>query len=189
MTLSDAAGQFAGLVKGCMLSNGEGVLSPEDGMLAACGLMAGMRASGGKIYLLGNGGSAAVASHVVTDLCNGAKLRAGTLHEPSLLSCYSNDYGYEQAYALLVQRLCHPQDLLVAISSSGQSANILNAVASARNLGAGVITLSGFLPDNPLRQLGDINFWLDSSDYGAVEVGHLFILHHLAGRLSCAREH
>jgi D-sedoheptulose 7-phosphate isomerase len=73
--------------------------------------------------------------------------------------------------------------MLVAISSSGQSANIRNAAAEMRKLRGAVVTLSGLKRDNPLRSLGDVNFWLDSSDYGMVEIGHQFILHNVADRL------
>ncbi|MBF0219420.1 MAG: SIS domain-containing protein [Gammaproteobacteria bacterium] len=134
---------------------------------------------GGSVYLLGNGGSAAVASHIVNDLCNTAGISASTLHEPALLTCYANDYGYEMAYARLLARMAKPRDVLVAISSSGASANILQAVAAMRSLGGEVITLSGFCAANPLRKEGHLNLWVDSSDYGQVEIAHLFLLHHL----------
>ncbi len=68
-------------------------------------------------------------------------------------------------------------DLLIAITSSGRSQNILNAVRAARNAGCRVITLSGFRPDNPLRGLGNLNLYVASQEYGFVEVGHLAILH------------
>jgi D-sedoheptulose 7-phosphate isomerase len=75
------------------------------------------------------------------------------------------------------------EDALIAISSSGQSANIRNAAAEMRRLGGKVVTLSGFKGDNPLRALGDFNIWLDSTDYGMVEIGHQFVLHNLADRI------
>jgi D-sedoheptulose 7-phosphate isomerase len=124
-----------------------------------------------------------VASHAVTDFLNVAKLRATTLHEPSLLTCMSNDFGYEVAFARVLATLASPGDALVAISSSGQSANIRNAAAEMRKLGGQVVTLSGFKRDNPLRALGDVNFWLDSTDYGMVEIGHQFLLHNIADRI------
>ena len=75
------------------------------------------------------------------------------------------------------------KDILIAISSSGQSRNIVNAVAVAKKNGATVITLSGFQDNNPLRQIGHYNLWLNSKDYGQVEIGHAFILHYLTDRL------
>lgn len=136
------------------------------------------------LYILGNGGSAAVASHAVTDFFNVAKIRASTLHESSLLTCMANDYGYEHSSARILGQLLNPSDVVVAISSSGNSMNMRNAAQIGREKGAYVITLTGFSVDNPLRHLGDINMWLDSSDYGFVEVGHQFILHNIADRFN-----
>lgn len=140
---------------------------------------------GGAVYVIGNGGSAAVASHAMTDFANVCGLRAFTLHESSLMTCLSNDFGYEHAFARMIKTMFRLGDVLIAISSSGQSANICNAVKMATAMGGIVITLSGFASDNPLRSLGDLNFWLDSADYGLVEIGHLFILHNLADRIGC----
>jgi D-sedoheptulose 7-phosphate isomerase len=80
--------------------------------------------------------------------------------------------------------MARADDLLVAISSSGQSPNIVNAVTSAKNFGCHILTLSGFSPQNSLRFKGDLNVWLDSNNYGIVETGHLFFLHHLMEALS-----
>ena len=142
-----------------------------------------LRSRGSRLYLLGNGGSASVASHAVTDFLNVASLRAATLHEPALLTCMSNDYGYEAAFARIIATVASPGDMMIAISSSGQSRNIRNAADEMRRLGGKIVTLSGFKADNPLRSLGDLNFWLQSTDYGMVEIGHQFLLHNLADRL------
>lgn len=142
-----------------------------------------LRSRGSSLYVIGNGGSAAVAAHIVTDFLNVASLRAATIHDSSIITCMANDYGYENAYARMLSVLVKPKDVVVAISSSGKSANICNAVLKVRELGGEAITLSGFAPDNPLRGLGDINIWLDSRDYGMVENGHQFILHNIADRI------
>lgn len=142
-----------------------------------------LRVQGGYLYLIGNGGSAGVASHAVTDFLNCGRLRTTTLHDPSLLSCMSNDYGYEAAFARILATVASRNDIFFAISCSGQSLNIRNAVTEMRKLGGKIVTLSGFTQDNPLRSLGDMNIWLDSSDYGMVEIGHQFILHNLADRM------
>jgi D-sedoheptulose 7-phosphate isomerase len=142
-----------------------------------------LRSKGSRLYLVGNGGSAGVAAHAVTDFLNVGKLRASTLHDPSLLTCMANDFGYENAFARILATVGAPGDTLIAISSSGNSANIRNAVTEMRKLGGATITLSGFKRDNPLRALGDVNLWLDSGDYGMVEIGHQFLLHNLADRL------
>jgi len=138
-----------------------------------------IRASRGgrKIIMVGNGGSAAVASHVAVDLTKNAGIRAVNFNEPDLITCFANDYGYERWIEQAIERYGDPGDILIAVSSSGRSPNILNACRAARRRGfASVITLSGFSPDNPLRTLGDQNFWVESHAYNLVEVTHLFWL-------------
>ena len=137
----------------------------------------------GSIYLIGNGGSAAVASHIANDLTNMGSLRAHVLHDPALLTCLANDYGYEQIYSKQIQKFAKQTDLLIAISSSGQSKNILNAANAMAEIGGTVFTLTGFDSNNPLREVGNFNYWIDSHDYGIVEIGHLFFLHHLTNLL------
>ncbi len=158
-------------------------LTHDQGIERLVHLLAATRSRGNGLYIIGNGGSAAVASHAVTDFFNVGGLRAMTLHDSSTLTCFSNDYGYENAFSRRVERLLTAHDVLIAISSSGQSKNIINACRSATSCAAKVITLSGFHDDNPLRRLGDINYWLDSDAYGMVEIGHLFLLHYLADLL------
>jgi len=139
------------------------------------------------VFIVGNGGSAAVASHAVTDFVNKGGLRASTLHDPALLTCMTNDYGYEDAFARTLSTLAREEDVLIAISSSGQSVNIHNAVRRMKEIKGRTISLSGFQQDNPLRSLGDLNFWIDSDDYGFVEMGHLFLLHHIADRFASGK--
>lgn len=183
MQLASRTQQFAALLASCEITGKDGTSSGiEPGMNAALQMLAKVRGNGGSVYVIGNGGSAAVASHAVIDLVNVAKLRAFTLHEPSVLTCIVNDYGYENAYSRLLAHMARPGDVLIAISSSGRSMNIRNAATQVAGNGGSVITLSGFLHDNPLRSLGDVNIWLDASDYGLVEVGHQFILHNLSDR-------
>ena len=130
-------------------------------------------------YIVGNGGSAGIASHFATDLLKTLKLPASVLTDPSIMTCMSNDYGYENVFREPLKLLMKENDLLVAISSSGKSSNIINAVKAAKEKGIKVVTLSGFSKENPLRKLGDINFWMNVSDYGLVEMGHFFLLHTL----------
>ena len=142
------------------------------------------RLQGASVYLIGNGGSAAIVSHAKTDLLNVAGVKAITLHEPAIMTCLSNDYGYENVFSRQIDVLANPDDILIAVSSSGQSENILKAVNLMKNKGAKVITLSGFDEDNPLRKMGDMNYWIKSHNYTLVEIAHLFVLHHLADCLS-----
>ena len=157
----------------------------EEGVGYLFNKLISLRRESRNLYLIGNGGSAGVASHSTTDFFNVAKIRAITLHESSLMTCMANDFGYENAYALMLRQMLKPGDMLIAISSSGKSMNIRNAVSVAKDSGAFVVTFSGFAHDNPLRMLGDLNVWLDSNDYGFVEIGHQFILHNLADRFAC----
>lgn len=183
MALPARIRQFATLLEHTEVTSKEGAaLGLEPGMASALDMLAEARSKNACIFVIGNGGSAAVASHAVIDLINVAKLRAFTLHEPSVLTCIVNDYGYENAYSKLLAHMARPDDVLIAISSSGRSQNIRNAAAQATSNQGKVITLSGFAADNPLRTMGDVNIWLDSSDYGMVEVGHQFILHNMSDR-------
>jgi D-sedoheptulose 7-phosphate isomerase len=163
-------------------------LDTEASILQVLDLLRDLRRRNGSLYLVGNGGSAAVASHSVTDFLHVARLRAMTLHDASLITCMANDYGYDNAFARILSTLAQPGDALIAISSSGKSPNICNAAAKVRELGGSVVTLSGFASDNPLRSLGNFNIWLNSRDFGMVEIGHQFVLHNVADRLRLENE-
>lgn len=164
-----------------------GVLSAEAGMASAFDMITGTGPRGAAVYVIGNGGSSSVAAHVVNDCVNVGRLRAYTLHDAALFSCMANDYGYENAFARMIGIMARPGDVLVAVSSSGNSLNIRNACAVARDNGMQCFTLSGFKADNPLRGLGDLNLWIDAEDYGIVEMAHLFVLHTLADRMKALR--
>jgi len=187
MSVAARASAFSDLLARCIATDGKGAVQELEATVSTvCARLTAVRTSGGRVYLVGNGGSAGVASHAATDFFNAAKLRALTLHECSLMTCMANDFGYDNAFARMLLQMVEPGDLLVAISSSGQSMNIRNAAMQAAANGGQVITLSGFARDNPLRSTGSINFWLDSSDYGMVEIGHQFILHNISDRLMAA---
>lgn len=133
--------------------------------------------AGNKLIFVGNGGSAAIASHMATDYSKNGDIRSLALNDSSMLTCLGNDLGYDQVFAKQIEMHARPGDVVIAISSSGRSANILNAVNAARAAKCKVVTLSGFAADNPLRALGDINFYIASDRYGFVEIGHLTICH------------
>ena len=105
------------------------------------------------------------------------KYESFSFSDPALITCFANDYGYENAITEWLRIYLKPDDILVAISSSGNSANIINAVEFANRNKSIVITLSGFKPDNKLRNKGTINFYLNSTSYGIVECYHQTILH------------
>ncbi len=131
------------------------------------------------MYFIGNGASSSMSSHFATDFAKNGGIPSFSLNEGSLLTCFSNDFSYETAYAEMLKRFMRPADMLVAISSSGSSRNIITAVAAAREHvhGAVIVTFSGFRKDNPLRRAGDFNLYLANDDYGFVESGHAYYLH------------
>ena len=131
-----------------------------------------LKLAGNKIIIVGNGGSAAIASHVAVDFTKAAAIRAINFNEADLITCFANDYGYEHWLEKAFESYADPGDLAILISSSGKSQNILNAALKANDMGLTVITVSGFLTDNSLRKLGDLNLWVDSSEYNIVEMTH-----------------
>ena len=157
-----------------------GALGLDRASAMAVEMIGQARDGGGKIMVIGNGGSAAIAGHMQNDLQNSAGLKALVFQEPANLTALSNDHGYGSVFERPVARWAAPGDVLVAISSSGRSENILGAVRAARAAGCRVITLSGFAPDNPLGQLGQVNFHVASTSYGAVESAHAVLCHYLS---------
>jgi D-sedoheptulose 7-phosphate isomerase len=136
-----------------------------------------VHAAGNKLIFVGNGGSAAIASHMATDYSKNGNIRAIALNDSSMLTCLGNDLGYDQIFAKQIELHARRGDLLMAISSSGCSSNILNAVKAARTAECRVVTFSGFGAENRLRSLGDTNFYIASDRYGFVEIGHLTLCH------------
>ena len=129
------------------------------------------------LHLFGNGGSAAICSHVSVDLTKASGLKAFTYHDSALLTCFANDFGYENAYAKIVEKFVAADDCVILISSSGMSLNILNAAAATRAAGASLLTLSGFTRDNRLREFAsDQHFYIPSDNYNVVEAMHLILL-------------
>ena len=136
-----------------------------------------VRDAGGKNIFIGNGGSAAIASHMAIDYSKNGRMPAQAFNDGASLTCLGNDLGYEDVFAEQIKLFAKPADQLFAISSSGASPNILKAVNESRRVGCRVVTLSGFRPDNPLRSLGDLNWYVNSTEYGFVEISHLAICH------------
>ena len=126
----------------------------------------------GKVIVVGNGGSAAMGSHIAVDLTKAAQVRAINFNEADLITCFANDYGYENWIREALLAYGDTNDLLIAISSSGSSLNILNGVDTAKSIGMHVATFSGFSANNALREKGNLNFWVDSHEYNIVEMTH-----------------
>ncbi len=126
----------------------------------------------GKSIILGNGGSAAIASHVSVDFSKNAKIRMINFNESDLITCLANDYGYENWMAKALEIYSDPKDIIILISSSGKSKNVLNAAEFSKSIGQKVVTFTGFDNDNPLKTTGDLNFWVDSYAYNIIEMMH-----------------
>ena len=130
-----------------------------------------------KVIVIGNGGSAAISSHFSVDLTKNANVRCINFNESDLITCFANDFGYEEAFKKAISFYGDKGDLLIAISSSGKSLNILNACQAAKDLDfSKIVTFSGMNKDNPLSKTGDINLWVDSKAYNLIENIHQFYL-------------
>ena len=125
-----------------------------------------------KVIIVGNGGSAAIASHVSVDLTKACKIRSVNFNEADLITCFANDYGYENWVKKGIDFYADKKDLLICISSSGMSKNIINGAKQAKKIGCNVVTLSGFSKSNLLKKQGHINLWVNSTNYNIVEMTH-----------------
>lgn len=136
-----------------------------------------------RLYFIGNGGSAAIASHMTADFMKNGGMNTYSLYDNAVTTCMSNDYGYEYIFSKPMEFLVRKGDLVVAISSSGNSKNILNAIAAAQELSAEVITFTGFGKDNKAKQMGDINVYVPCGKYGIVESIHNLMLQQIVDQI------
>lgn len=130
------------------------------------------------IYCIGNGASASMASHFSADMAKNGKVHTEVFSDLALITAISNDMSYEEVFAEPLQRRGKSGDMLLAISSSGKSPNILRCAETAKELQMSIITLSAMHGDNPLRRCGDINFYFPAFTYGEAESLHALILHY-----------
>jgi|TARA_Y100000294_G_scaffold177931_1_gene205719 D-sedoheptulose 7-phosphate isomerase len=131
----------------------------------------------GKIIIVGNGGSAATASHVAVDLSLNSKIKAINFNESDLITCFSNDFGYENWVKKSLEIYADPLDLLILISCSGNSKNLVNANLFAKKKGLKVATLTGCKKNNKLNSIkNSLNIWIDSKEYNTIEIVHHSIL-------------
>ena len=123
-----------------------------------------------KILIFGNGGSAAIASHFSVDITKNCGLRCINFNESDLITCFSNDYGYENWMKEAINFYGDKDDVVILISSSGQSKNLINAANEAKKKKfSNIITITGFKKNNPLKSKGNINIWINSKSYNFVE--------------------
>jgi D-sedoheptulose 7-phosphate isomerase len=188
LTVTDYFNTLSGLMKAMQATSRQGAPMPLDQATEnAIQIILEVGVAAGKVMLVGNGGSAAVVSHVQNDLCKRVGVKSLVFTEQPLLTALANDHGYETAYQRNVELWAQPHDLLIAVSSSGRSENILRAAQAALERGCRVVTLSGFRPDNPLRQMGELNFYVGSDAYGYVETAHAALTHFMTDRAMMLR--
>ena len=125
-----------------------------------------------KIIMVGNGGSAAMASHCCVDFTKTSRVRAINFNEADLITCFANDYGYENWVVEGLKAYSNKDDLVILVSSSGLSKNIVNAAKYCHQKNIKLVTFTGFKKNNPVKKFGDLNFWVDSSKYNIIEMTH-----------------
>ena len=130
------------------------------------------------IYLIGNGASASMSSHFAADINKNVDIHTQVFTDLALITALANDISYAEVFAQPLNKRAKPGDMLVTISSSGRSPNILRAIEVAKEMGLYVVTVSAMKEDNPSRQLGHLNFFIPASTYGLAETAHAAILHY-----------
>ena len=153
-------------------------LSVADGVSEWVSMTRATQQRDAHLYIIGNGGSAGMASHMAADAAKNGRLRALAFNDPSLLTATANDVAYDEVFSLPLDRYGRSGDLLIAISSSGNSPNIVRALEVAHKVGIAAVTLSAMQPDNRARTLGDLNFYVPVRRYGWAESAHQVILHY-----------
>lgn len=156
----------------------------EKDFVSATRLLQNAKKIHSKVIIIGNGGSAAIASHVSVDLTKVCGMRSINFNEADLITCFANDYGYENWVVEALKSYVDEEDLVILISSSGTSQNIVNAARFCRTKGINLITLTGFEKNNPLSRLGDLNIWVDSKYYNFVEMIHHILLVALVDKIA-----
>jgi len=178
---------FSALLKKTQFTDRAGrPLDPGEAFARLSALAGACREKKGLCHCVGNGASASLAAHFAADAGKNAALRTMVFTDPALITAIGNDLAYSEVYAEPLRRYCGPDDVLLAISSSGNSPNIVAAVTAAREKGAAVLTFSALRPDNAIRSQGDLNVWVPASTYGDAESAHAFLLHHWLDALTDA---
>ena len=161
-----------------------------DDLLKIAEIFQNVKDDGKKILIFGNGGSSAIASHFSVDITKNAGYRCVNFNEADLITCFSNDYGYDRWVEKAIDFYSDSGDALILISSSGNSMNMVNGVKAAKkNNVKHIITFTGFDKSNKLSKLGHINIWVNSRAYNFVENIHQFYLLALVDLLIGNREY
>ena len=183
---TDYCGTIADGLRGLTVTDRAGaVVSPSEGVARWVAMTRAVHDLGRQLYIIGNGGSAGMASHMAADACKNGHLRAMAFNDAALLTATSNDLAYDQVFSLPLERLARPGDLVIAVTSSGNSPNIVRALETSRSLGLAAVTLTGIRTDNRARTLGDLNFYVPLPRYGLTESAHQVILHYWFDQYLC----
>lgn len=165
-------------LKEMAVTDGKGKkMSPDEGIDVWCELTWTVKQNNATMFFTGNGASAMMASHMAADASKNGGFRSQAFNDAALMTAISNDISYEESFALPLGRFADPGDVLVTISSSGNSPNIIRAILKASELGVTVVTISGMRPDNRSRGMGTLNFYIPADSYGIVETSHQILLH------------
>lgn len=159
-----------------LVCKNEKICNVDEGTNCLIDLFSSHKQKQSNIFFIGNGGSAAIASHMTADFMKNGGMNTYSLYDSAMMTCMGNDYGYEYVFSKPLGFLIKDGDLLVAISSSGNSSNIVNAITVAKKKNAEVLTLTGFKENNRAKQLGDYNLYVPCMEYGLVESIHNMIL-------------
>lgn len=151
--------------------------SLQDALRRSVEILKAVQTARGTQFFLGNGASAAFAEHMALDWTKNGDVRSQNPSSSVLLTALANDISFQDSFATYLDRYARPGDLVVTISSSGNSENVIRAISKARSMDCKVITLSGLKPDNSSRKLGDVNFYVPARTYGIVECAHQVLLH------------
>lgn len=156
----------------------------EDGINIAIEILRNCKNERGCLYICGNGGSAGIAQHMTADFLKNGGIRTYNMYGQTTITCISNDLSYEYVFCKQIEMLAENKDVLIAISSSGKSENIVKAVSEMKKIGGKIITFTGFQADNKIRNMGDINFYIPEKHYGMVESIHNLILQQLVDMIT-----
>ena len=170
-------GKINNVLAEMVVTKGTEVIDQNQGMELWCEFTKTLKANNKNMYFTGNGASAAMAAHMSADASKNGEIKAQCFNESSFMTAIGNDIDYKEVFAYPLNRYANEGDVLVTISSSGNSPNIVRAIEVARDKKMTVVTLSGMKEENRSRGMGDLNFWIPSRSYGIVESSHQCLLH------------
>ena len=168
--------EFQKLLQNCVCTTQQDLLDLDEAMELFVAFLTQIKEQGKQLFAIGNGKSGKTASSFSTSLIKEVGISAHSLFEAELTSSIASEYGFAEVYRYPLKTLLKEGDLLIALSPHGKSSNILNAAKEAETKEALIITLSGGESSNPLRQMGDLNIWIDSANPAVIDITHQILL-------------